>query len=159
ALLLCSATAGATTYQVGSNRAMKTLGAVASQLNPGDIVEVDGDATYAGGIVLDRSGGASNPITVRGIRVNGKRPVLSGGTNTIEIQGDHYVLEGFEVTAGTSRCVYHHSDDVTMRDLVVHDCKAHGLLGADQDSGSLTLEYSEFYKSGSGTGQHQIYMA
>jgi hypothetical protein len=91
--------------------------------------------------------------------VNGKRPVLSGGTNTIEIQGDHYVFEGFDLTAGSFRCVYHHSDDVTMRDLVVHDCPAHGLLGADQGSGSLTLEYSEFYGSGSGTSEHQIYMA
>jgi hypothetical protein len=159
ALLLCCSPALATTYQVGPNRTLKTLGAVASQLNPGDLVEVDGNATYTGGIVLGRPGAAGNPITVRGVRVNGKRPVLSGGTNTIEIQGDHYVLEGFEVTAGTFRCVYHHSHDVTMRDLVVHDCAAHGLLGADQDSGSLTLEYSEFYRSGSGTSQHQIYMA
>src|SRR4051812_31982538 len=159
ALLMWSSPALATTYQVGPGRTLKTLGAVASQLGPGDVVEVDGDATYTGGIVLGRPGAAGNPITVRGVRVNGKRPVLSGGANTIEIQGDHYVLEGFEVTAGTFRCVYHHSDDVTMRDLVVHDCAAHGLLGADQDSGSLTLEYSEFYRSGSGTGQHQIYMA
>src|SRR5262245_5365961 len=116
ALALCSTPAIATTYQVGPNRTMKTLGAVASQLGPGDVVEVDGDATYAGGIVLGRPGATGNPITVRGVRVNGKRPVLSGGTNTIEIQGDHYVLEGFEVTAGTFRCVYHHSHDVTMRD-------------------------------------------
>src|SRR6185503_15326989 len=150
ALFFVSLPSFATTYQVGPSRTYKTLGAVASMLNPGDVVEVDGNATYAGGIVLGRAGAAGNPITVRGIRVNGQRPVLSGGTNTIEIQGDHYVLEGFDVTQGSFRCVYHHSDDVTMRDLVVHDCPAHGLLGADQDSGSLTLEYSEFYGSGNG---------
>ncbi|HVW25209.1 MAG TPA: hypothetical protein VHC69_07535 [Polyangiaceae bacterium] len=149
----------ATTYQVGPTRSLTTLNAVASKLAPGDVVEVDGDATYAGGIVLARPGAAGNPITIKGVYVNGKRPVLSGGANTIEIQGDHYVLQGFEITAATTRCVYHHSDDVTMRDLVVHDCQAHGLLGADQDSGSLTLEYSEFYGSGSGTNEHQIYMA
>jgi MYXO-CTERM domain-containing protein len=149
----------ATTYQVGPTRTLKTLAAVAEQLNPGDVVELDGNASYSGGIVLDRAGAAGNPITVRGVRVNGKRPVLTGGTNTIEIRADHYVLEGMDITAGSARCVYHHADDVTLRDLVVHDCKAHGLLGADQDSGSLTLEYSEFYGSGSGTGEHQIYMA
>lgn len=159
ATLFVTAPSWATTYAVGPTRADKTIGDVAGRLNPGDVVEVDGDATYSGGIVLDRPGAAGNPITLRGIRANGKRPVLSGGTNTIEIQGDHYVFEGFDVTAGSFRCVYHHSDDVTMRDLVVHDCPAHGLLGADQDSGSLTLEYSEFYGSGSGTGEHQIYMA
>src|ERR1043165_2382677 len=133
ALLLCTTPAFATTYQVGPSRTLKTLGAVASQLGPGDIVEVDGDTTYNGGVVLSRAGAPGNPITVRGLRVNGKRPILSGGTNSIEIQGDHYVLEGFDVTGGSSRCVYHHSDDVVMRDLVVHDCKLHGLLGADQD--------------------------
>jgi hypothetical protein len=159
ASILWSVPCFATTYQVGPSRSLKTLGDVASKLGPGDVVEVDGDATYAGGIVLDRPGAAGNPVTVRGVRVNGKRPVLSGGTNTIEIQGDHYVLEGFEITGASTRCVFHHSDDVTMRDLVVHDCSAHGLLGADNDSGSLTLEYSEFYNCGSGTNLHQIYMA
>src|SRR4051812_11585382 len=102
ASLLVSAPCFATTYQVGPTRALKTLSAVAGQLNPGDIVEVDGDATYPGGIVLDRAGAVGKPITVRGLRVNGKRPVLTGGTNTVEIQGDHYVLEGFDVTGGTS---------------------------------------------------------
>src|SRR5262249_42847010 len=121
--------------------------------------EVDGDATYSGNVVLDAPGAAGNRITVRGIAVNGKLPLLSGGANTIEIRADHYVLEGFEVTGGSSRCVYHHADDVLMRRLVVHDCPAQGLLGADQDSGSLTLEYSEFYGSGSGDRNHQIYMA
>lgn len=159
ALFFVSLPSFATTYQVGPSRTYKTLGAVASMLNPGDVVEVDGNATYAGGIVLGRAGAAGNPITVRGIRVNGQRPVLSGGTNTIEIQGDHYVLEGFDVTAASFRCVFHHSDDVVMRDLVVHDCARHGILGADQDSGSLTLEYSEVYGCGGGTGDHQIYMA
>jgi len=159
ASLLITTPCLATAYQVGPARTLKTLAAVAEQLNPGDVVELDGNASYTGGVVLDRAGAVGNPITVRGVRVNGKRPVLTGGTNTIEIRADHYVLEGIDVTAGTARCVYHHADDVTLRDLVVHDCKAQGLLGADQDSGSLTLEYSEFYGSGSGTGEHQIYMA
>ncbi|MEO7793759.1 MAG: hypothetical protein ABIV06_03220, partial [Thermoanaerobaculia bacterium] len=104
-------------------------------------------------------GAAGNPIVVRGLRVGGARPILSGGANTIEIQSDHFVFENFEVTGGSSRCVYHHSDDVVMRDLYVHDCPAHGLLGADTDSGSLTLEYSEFARAGAGTSQHMIYMA
>lgn len=159
ALFFLSTPSLATTYQVGPNRTYKTIDAVASMLGPGDVVEVDGNATYPGGVVLDAPGAAGNPITVRGVSVSGKRPVLSGGTNSIEIQGDHYVLEGFDITGGSSRCVFHHSDDVVMRDLVVHDCPRHGLLGADQDSGSLTLEYSEFYGSGAGTGDHQIYMA
>jgi hypothetical protein len=159
ALTLLALPAVAKTYPVGPTRTDKTINAVAGKLVPGDIVEVDGDATYTGGIVLSSAGAKGNPITVRGLRVNGKFPVLTGGTNTIEIRADHYVLEGFDITLGAARCVYHHADDVLMRELVVHDCPKQGLLGADQDSGSLTLEYSRFYGSGSGDTNHQIYMA
>ena len=52
------------------------------------------------------------PITIRGIRVNGNRPVLSGGTNTVLFAtdwpysppgADWYIFEGFEVTGGSSQ--------------------------------------------------------
>jgi hypothetical protein len=85
--------------------------------------------------------------------------VISGGTNTIEAAGDHYVFEGLDLTAGSFRCFFHHADDITLRDSVVHDCPAHGVLGADSDSGSLLMEYVEVYGCGNGTFEHQIYMA
>jgi len=157
-LLLTAVPAHAATYRVGSSRPYTTLGAVAPLVNAGDIVEVDGNATYAS-VRFARAGAPGNPVIVRGIRVNGKRPVISGGTNSIEIAGDHYVVEAFEITGGASRCVYHHAHDVIMRDLLVHDCPKQGILGADQDSGSLTLEYSEVHHCGGGTQDHQIYMA
>ncbi|RPH37837.1 T9SS C-terminal target domain-containing protein, partial [bacterium] len=43
-------------------------------------------------------------------------------------------------------------------DLVVHNCN-NGLMGADNDSGTLLLEYCEFYANGAGASAHQIYMA
>jgi hypothetical protein len=147
------------TYQVGPGKPYANLQAVASLLKPGDVVQVYGGATYAGGVRLTRAGSASSKIKIVGVRVNGQRPVLSGGTNSIEFAGNHYVFEGFDVTGGTSRCVYHHAHDITIRDTVIHDCPSHGLLGADSGSGSLTLEYSEVYRSGSGDTRHQIYMA
>ncbi|MCC6644972.1 MAG: hypothetical protein IT374_05295 [Polyangiaceae bacterium] len=158
-LLALSSPALAATYQVGPSRAHKTLQAVASLLSPGDVVELDGDATYAGGVVFDVPGAAAAKITIRGVRVNGKRPVISGATNTVEAQGDHYVFEGLELTGGSFRCFYHHADDITLQDSVIHDCPKHGLLGADEDSGSLLLQYVEVYGCGSGTQNHQIYMA
>jgi hypothetical protein len=155
--------ADAATYAVGPGRTYTTPGALfaAVDLEPGDVVEVDGDAVYAGGIVWPAAdgGAAGNPVVVRGIRVNGLRPTLQGGTNTIEIRANHVVFEGFEVTAGSFRCVFHHSHEVLIRDAWIHDCPAHGVLGADQDSGSLTIEYSEVSHSGNGTTQHAIYMA
>jgi hypothetical protein len=148
----------AATYQVGPSRTIKTLTGVAGMLNPGDIVEVDGDATYAA-VNFSRSGSAAAPITIRGVRVAGKRPVISGGTNSIEISGDYYVLSGLDITGGSSRCVFHHSHGNVIRDSVIHDCPKQGILGADNDSGSLLLEYSEVHHAGGGTFDHQIYMA
>lgn len=150
--------AWAATYQVGPSRTNKNLGAVAGKLAPGDVVEVDGDATYPA-VAFTKHGSAAAKITVRGVVVNGKRPIVSGGTNTIEAAGDHYVFEGLEITGGSSRCFFHHADDVTIRGSVVHGCPKQGILGADNDSGSLLLEYSEVYACGGGDTNHQIYMA
>jgi hypothetical protein len=159
-VLVAAPLAHADVYRVGPTRAYTQLQQVldAVALQPGDVVEVDGAQTYAP-INWDEGGAPGNPVTLRGLRVNGQRPVLSGGTNTIEISANHVVLEGFEVTGGTFRCVYHHADDITVRDVYIHDCPAHGLLGADNDSGSLTLEFSEITRCGNGTSQHAVYMA
>ena len=146
-------------YQVGPTRSYKTLGAVAGLLAPGDVVEVDGGVTYAGGVVLSKAGTASAKITVRGVPVGGKRPILSGGYNGIELAGNHTVLEGFEVTGSSARCIFHHANAITIRDTVVRDCPAHGILGADSDSGSLTLDHVEAYNCGAGTTKHCIYIA
>ncbi|WP_437956195.1 hypothetical protein WME76_32725 [Sorangium sp. So ce119] len=151
--------AAGTTYRVGPTRTYKTLADVASRLAPGDVVEVDGNATYPGDIWLKKGGTANAKVTIRGVRANGKRPLLKGGANTIQLNANHIVMEGFEVTGGTSRCIFTHGHDLTIRDTVVHDCPAHGILGADSDSGSLTLEYVEVYKCGAGETKHPIYIA
>lgn len=75
------------------------------------------------------------------------------------------MFEGFEVsgmgdsTTGTFRCIYHHAHDIVIRDSVIHDCPRHGILGADNDSGSLLVEYTEVRNAGSNGGNHAIYMA
>jgi hypothetical protein len=94
-----------------------------------------------------------------GLRSGARRPVLAGGATTVELRGDHYLLEGFEITGGTSRCLFHHADDVRVRDVVIHDCPGHGVLSADSDSGSLTLSYVEVARAGRGEGAHPIYVA
>ena len=45
-ILLIPSVARAATYRVGPKEAHATLQAVAGKLNPGDIVEVQGSATY-----------------------------------------------------------------------------------------------------------------
>ena len=160
AILAFSESAEAAHYEVGPGKAFASLQAVAPKLLPGDVVEVDGGATYPGDITFTQSGTAAAKITLVGRRsASGKRPVLSGGTNTVHFHADHYVMEGFDITGGQSRCVFHHGDDITIQDSVVHDCPNHGILGADEDAGSLSLQYVEVYACGSGDSHHPIYMA
>ena len=175
AVLLCVVTtilvpvrfAAAATYEVGPGRTYPNLQAVAGLLAPGDLVLVDGDATYPGDVEFTQPGAPGNPITIRGARSAGKRPVISGGTNTVSFQSpwpysngaDHYIFEGFVVTGGSFRGIYHQAHDLTIRDVLVYDCPAHGILGADEGSGSCLVEYVEVYGCGSGTNRHQIYMA
>ena len=160
AILAFSESAEAAHYQVGPGKQFATLQAVAPKLAPGDVVEVDGGATYPGDITFTRSGTAAAKITLVGKRsADGKRPVLSGGTNTVHFHADHYVMEGFDITGGQGRCVFHHGDDITIADSVIHDCPNHGILGADEEAGSLSLSYVEVYACGSGDSKHPIYMA
>ena len=162
-MTLAALPASAATFQVGPTRPHASLNALfaAVNLEGGDIVEVDGGVTYAGGVIVPAADGGSpgNPVTIRGIRVGGQRPVISGGANTVEFrQSDHLVFEGFDVTGGTGRCILQGAHDVTVRDSVIHGCAAHGILGTDLLSGSFTLEYSEIYDAGSGTNLHPLYI-
>src|SRR5439155_17909274 len=122
-LVVCLAVGGVTpalaaTYRIGPG----DLAGFAQLpgLKPGDLVEVAGGASY-GPVVLKDSGAVDQKIVVRGLRVGGKRPVLMGDVNTLDVAGSHVVIEGFDITGGTSRCVFHRANDVVLRDSVIHD--------------------------------------
>ncbi|MGH2744343.1 MAG: hypothetical protein ACRDN8_18065 [Thermoleophilaceae bacterium] len=157
AALLPAAAARGATYEVGPGKPYATLEDVDDLLGPGDLVLVSGGATYPGGVRLERDGSPHAPITIRG--VGSPRPVIAGATNTIELAGDHTVLERLDLTGGSFRCLYLHADGLVVRDTVVHDCPAHGILGADTDSGDATLERVEVHHAGGGDRHHSIYMA
>lgn len=147
-------------YEVGPGKPFADLQSVATRLGPGDVVNVYAKGSpYAGGVVFRRPGAAHGKITIRGVAVNGARPVITGGTNTVQFEANHYVLEGFEITRGSFRNVFHHAHDVTIRDTAIHDCLGHGILGADSGAGSLTLQRVEVYACGQGTNKHPVYMA
>jgi hypothetical protein len=155
---MSGAVAHATTYQVGPTRTSTQITQAMASAAPGDVIQVDGNATYAA-VHWTKSGTAAAPIRIVGMPVSGKRPLIQGGTNTIEMEASYVVVEGFELTGGSSRCFFQHGDHNTLRDSVVHDCPKQGILGADSDSGSFLLEYVEVHHCGGGTGDHQIYMA
>jgi hypothetical protein len=164
ALLLAAAPAVAgNVYDVGPGQPFANLQAVEDLLGPGDLVLVQGNATYPGGVLFQNHGSAAEKITIRGVRVNGLRPVVSGGADGIKLDADHYVVESIEVTGNaslpTNRCLFLQGNDIVVRDTAVHDCPRHGILGADQDTGDVTLEHVEVYENGSGTQYHQVYMS
>jgi hypothetical protein len=158
ALLLASGIAKAETYRVGAGEKYASLQDVAGELSPGDVVEVKGGAAY-GSVLFERHGTPDKPIVIRGISVGGRRPIVQGGRDTIEAAGNHYVFENLEITGGAFRCFFHRAHDITLRSVVVRDCPAHGILGADEGSGSMLLEASEIYRCGEGDKRHPIYMA
>ena len=164
ALLALPSLASAATYNVGPGRAYTQLSALVDSvdLEPGDVVLVDGGTRYSGNIVVrsaDR-GAPGNPVTFRWNRsVGSSRPILEGGNHTIKFQqSNHVVFEGFDVRGGSASCIFSEAHDVTVRDSVIRDCPSHGILGADTNSGSFTLEYSEIFNAGAGTSRHPIYM-
>jgi|WetSurMetagenome_2_1015567.scaffolds.fasta_scaffold50865_2 chitodextrinase len=146
------------TYLVGPSRTYTSIQQVEGLLEPGDLVLVDGDEVYAGSITFSNAGTPAEPITIRGVKTNGIRPVIEGGRDVVEFNQNNYVFEGFEIRNAGFRGLYHHADNVTIRDCVVHDCP-HGILGADQGSGDLTLEYCEIHHCGEGDSRHQIYIS
>ena len=66
--LVLAGPAAASTYEVGPGKPYANLQAVAPLLGPGDVVLVQGDATYPGGVVLDRPGTPAAPIIVAASR-------------------------------------------------------------------------------------------
>lgn len=173
---------------VGPTRTYKTLADVQSVVVPGDVVLVDyGTYTTAARFQIDAT--ATNPIVIRGCLpgmsgcisdTSGKRPLIKAGVNVtgqiymMHFQGDNYVFENFEfdlakdegnpywsdaTQRGNAAAVRHQANAVTLRNIYVHDCPGHGVLGHDEESGSLTIEYSEFAFCGAGDSRHTLYMA
>ncbi|MFK7956161.1 MAG: hypothetical protein AB8B96_08700 [Lysobacterales bacterium] len=167
--LLCLGTVEAETFRVGPGQAYANLQSVlnAENLEPGDIVEVDGGTLYDGGVTVDPSDGGApgNPVLIRGNLNGGSMPHLRGGNNTLHNRASHITFESIEISgtgntsSGTFRCFFHQGTGVTLRGVFIHDCPRQGILGADQDSGSLTVEYSVVMNAGSGGRNHAIYMS
>ena len=78
--VVAAAPAVAGTLSVGPGQMYAGIAAAMRDANPGDVIEVKGGNTYPGMIWLreDSGGTKDKPVTIRGIKVEGKRPVLSG---------------------------------------------------------------------------------
>jgi hypothetical protein len=133
-------------FQVGPNRAYKQITEVTQQLRAGDLVEVDSGIYDP--IDLRRSGSIDLPITIRG--VGSTRPQIVGGNWTVSFRyADNVVLENFEVSGGTSVCVRTMGNNIVVRNVFIHDCIRHGVLGADKGNGNNVFDRVEIARSGS----------
>jgi hypothetical protein len=161
-LVALPSVARAATYEVGPGKPFREITEVTARLKAGDVVEIQGNASYKA-FEIESQGTETAPITFRGVRVAGKRPLVAGGEITILVLGNHVVLEGLEVSGGTQDCVVHRAHGTVLRDDVVHGCPRHGILGTDTDSGSITMEYVEVYDAGadrpSESLKHPVYIA
>jgi hypothetical protein len=95
--VLCG-TSFAATYLVGPGKTYAKLQDVVDRLNPGDTVNVDGNATYPANVYIEQSGTVAKPIIISGVQSSGStRPKITGtGSYGINITADYVVLQGFE---------------------------------------------------------------
>ncbi|MFC1584672.1 hypothetical protein ACFL5V_03890 [Fibrobacterota bacterium] len=159
------------TYEVGPDKPYEKLQDITEQLQPGDVVRVDGDASYPCGIYFNIDGTEASRITILGIRVNNMRPLLTGEARScIEITSSYLTVKGFEITGGTKEGVGVYGNSVVLSDLVIHDLPREGILGYGGDiyrqdapgTGDVLLEYTEIYHCGNSSNSpyaHQVYMA
>jgi hypothetical protein len=102
------------------------------------------------------------------VRVNGKLPQIKGYNDavlgTLKFQGaDHMVLDSFEITNGANAlsanvdpiarkkagyCIANEAHNVLIRHSRIFDCLNHGIIGTDENSGTLTLDQVEVTAAG-----------
>ena len=87
-------------YHIGPNRNYKKIQDVLSKLKAGDTIQVDGDTTYPGGIFFNTaSGTAANPITLKGVTINGNKPKIKSlnARHILYFNRSHYVVDNLDV--------------------------------------------------------------
>ena len=87
---------GSRTFLVGPTRYYQKPQDCVMLMVDGDTMLVDGDATYPAPIVLPEE---RNRLTLRGISVNGKQPVVASRNagNYVTLRGNRHVFDNFEI--------------------------------------------------------------
>lgn len=151
-------------WRVGPNQKHTDLAMVVGQLSAGDVVEVE-PGTY-GPVEFKRSGTLDAPITIRG--VGATRPKIKGSQNgkidervVSFTNSNNLIFENFEIAGGSEICVRTMAHNLTLRNLFIHDCLKHGILGADLESGTLIVDRVELTNINQIQldGKHVIYVA
>ncbi|MBC7957488.1 MAG: hypothetical protein H7Y33_16660 [Cytophagales bacterium] len=149
-----------------------SLQELAPTLKGGDVVDVYARGTPYAAVEFTKAGTLASPILLRGISVDGRRPVIEGGASNathysaVSFEGASYMtLDSFEVTNGINRrvngtitntmyypqfhqCIRNAAHQVTLKNVLVRDCPNNGVFAVDRNSGTLTLDRVEITRSG-----------
>ncbi len=141
------------TWRIGPSQEHRQIEDIMQMLVAGDVVEVIGDADYAPFIMENISGTPELPIKIVGVEVNGKKPRFVGNHSdwewTVGLRSSHSIeLHNVEITGGDSLCFRHESDNISIHDSFIHNCPSIGILGTDNNSGSLSIFNTEVTNSG-----------
>ncbi|RKF14391.1 hypothetical protein DBZ36_17205 [Alginatibacterium sediminis] len=153
-------------WQIGPSHQYQELEEVMSLVGPGDVVLIEGDATYKPFSIRGKNGTPDFPITIRGVEKNGRLPKFSGGTPkynwTFSLRDSHFWNVENIILEGGGICYRHQSHGITFKNVIIRKC-GNGILGTDKDSGSLTLSGIQLSESGGkpkgSNWRHGIYMA
>jgi hypothetical protein len=134
----------------------------------------ENDAAYSAGQFI-----RANNITIRGVTVNGKRPVLrlptTGASNNTLGQavvyvdaGNNITLENLDIDGGSAGSVgrsgvfISSASNVTLRDVAVHGfrrARGNGVFSTGNTSGTLLLERVQLFDNGGDGGpEHNAYI-
>ena len=171
-LMFAASGVRATTYPVGTNRAIKTLGAVLPRLRPGDVAEID-PGVYRETARITLNGTRESPITIRG--VGAERALFDGeGLDTsgrgsvprgiFQIEGAYIVIEHLEFrnarngeNAAGVRLL--DSTNALVRDCTISRCDM-GIFGGDRET--ATIQDCEVFLNGTPSFNgysHNFYMS
>ncbi|MCC7119288.1 MAG: cadherin domain-containing protein [Anaerolineales bacterium] len=120
----------------------KTFKKAVAALAPGDELQIFG-GTYTESVTVAKSGTAAAYITIK--PVSGEKVILDGGLTNVRammITGSYLIVEGLDIQRATDFCVDIQGNNVTVRNLEVHHCKATGLR---VKSKNVIVENSSFH--------------
>lgn len=119
---------------------VKSVNKAFSLASPGDTIILR-QGEYTEKVVIQKSGTANNPITLKAAQ--GERVVLNLSNTTspvIKVTGSYITLDGLEVKNSKSACVELNGTHITAMHLKVYDCVDHGIYA---DGQFITIEKND----------------
>lgn len=151
-----------TTLNVGTGQQYTTIAAAVAASSSGDTVAVQAGTytndfvTISHNLTLDAAGGTVKMVATQQ-PPNGKAIIDEGGSGVaVTING--FDISGATVPDGNGAAIRYEGGSLTLNNDTIHG-NQDGLLSAADPNGTITINGSNFYGNGTGTGgTHNIYV-